>query len=48
VSDELIEQFRPTAHKVIKKNNGNSVDPLAAAIAIMSGKHRSLLNFHPW
>jgi hypothetical protein len=40
VSDELIEQFKPTAHKVIKKNNGVAVDPLAAAIAIMSGATR--------
>ena len=36
VSDELVDQFRPTANKIIKKYD-NPADPLAAAIAILSG-----------
>ena len=37
VSEELIEQFRSAAQKVVKKNKGDAIAPLAAAIAIMSG-----------
>ncbi len=37
VNTELIEQFRATAQKVVKKHNEDPVVPLAAAIAILSG-----------
>jgi hypothetical protein len=37
VAEELIEQFRSHAQKVIKKNKEDPALPLAAAIAILSG-----------
>jgi len=37
VSEELVQQFKSVAEKVVKKNKNDPVAPLAAAIAIMSG-----------
>lgn len=37
VAEELIEQFKSHAQKVIKKNKEDPAAPLAAAIAILSG-----------
>ena len=37
VSEELVEQFKNVATKVVKKHGGDSAAPLAAAIAILSG-----------
>lgn len=37
VNTDLIEQFRATAQKVVKKHNEDPVVPLAAAIAILAG-----------
>lgn len=40
VNTELIEQFRSTAQKVVKKFNSDPVAPLAAAIAILAGANK--------
>lgn len=37
VSNEIIGQFKAVAQKVIKSNSQNALNPLAAAIAILSG-----------
>lgn len=40
VNTDLIEQFRSTAQKVVKKFNSDPVAPLAAAIAILAGANK--------
>ena len=40
VSNDIIGQFKAVAQKVIKSNSQNAVNPLAAAIAILSGATR--------
>lgn len=37
VSNDIIGQFKAVAQKVIKSNSQNAINPLAAAIAILSG-----------
>ena len=40
VSAELVEQFKPAAEKLSKKNKGDTMGSLAAALAVMSGATR--------
>lgn len=44
VNADLIEQFRATAEKVVKKHNSDPVAPLAAAIAVLSGATKVITN----
>jgi len=40
ISDELIEQFKPSAEKLSKKHKGDSLRPLAAALVVLTGAHK--------